>query len=248
MNKKIFAIILVSIFLLSAISFVSAQGTSDSGNIVSKSFSVKIDWKDANQNDTRPDSITVNLMKNGEIISTKELKKDNSWSATFDVAEEGNFSVKQVSNLSNYNMSVNNNSNNEFVITYTLKDNASGEMQEDTSENTNEIPSIVIEESEVNNTNASDNETNSTDNSTDDNSTNKNITNNTTNNTTDNNNTENNTNSTVNNNDVIKNTPKPVHKEDKKPIITKNKLLKVGIPVAILIVAILTAVILRRRE
>ena len=263
MKKKIFAIILVSIFIISAITFVSAQETSDSGNAASHSFTVKIDWKDAGNDDARPDSITVDLMKNGEVIGTKKLNKDNSWSATFNVEEEGNFSIKEVTELSDYSASVNDSPDNKIVITYTLKGNASGEPQENASvEKSNTLTSIVIEESVAAPTNTSDNDTA---NSTDDNSTNTTINNNTdnstnnntdnstdnsTNNNTDNNATNNNgTDNNVNKNNVTKHAQQIPKKEHKKPpLITKNKLIQAGIPVAVLVIAILAALVFYRRE
>ena len=234
MNKKLFAIILVSVFLLSVISFVSAEETSDSEDSVFHSISVKIEWNDTGKTDMRPDSVTITLMKDGEIVATKTLNESNSWSTTINVTEDGNFSVKQVTNLSNYSVSINDSLKNEIVITNTPKDNASGEPQEDNSvENTNALAAIVIEETTSGDTNGSSNGTdskNTTDNNSTNNTTNNNTANITTNNTTDNNN-------------VTQNITKPVpKKEDKKPI----ELIKVGIPIIILLVAIFVAVILKR--
>ena len=234
MNKKIFAIILVSIFLLSAISFVSAEETSDSGNSTSQPITVKIKWNDNGKTDARPDSITISIMKNGETIATKILNESNSWKTTFNVTEDGNYSVKQVTNLSNYTVSINNSSKNEIVITNTLKESASGEPQEDDSAgNTTKLAAIMIEESVVD-TNGSSNGTTPTNNTTDNNSTNNNTTNSTTNNTT------NNTANNVTDNNVT-NQPVP-KKEDSKP----TELMKVGIPIIILLIAIFVAVILKR--
>lgn len=247
MNKKIFAIILVSIFLLSAISFVSAEETSDSGNDTSHSITVKINWNDNGKTDARPDSVTITLIKDGEVIGNKTLNESNSWKTTFNVTEDGNYSVKQITNLSNYSVSIDNSSKDEIVITNTLNDSTSGEPQEnDSSENANKLAAVVIEESAASDNNSSSNETNPTNNTTDNNSTN-NITNNTTtNNTTNNtaNNTANNTsNDTANNTTVNKDTPKPVpKKEDNRP----TELMKVGIPIIILLIAIFVAVILKR--
>ncbi|WP_405304506.1 Cna B-type domain-containing protein [Methanobrevibacter sp.] len=265
MNKKIFAIILVSIFLLSAISFVSAE-TSDSGNSASHPISVKIKWNDNANADARPDSITITLMKNGEIIGTKILNESNSWKTAFNATEDGNFSIKQVTNLSDYTLSINDSSNDEIEITSTLKGSASGEPQENDSANSNTLAAIVIEES-VADTNDSSNETNPTNNTTDNNATNNTTDNNATNNNTANNTTDNNatnnttdnnatnnstannttdnnaTNNTTINNDVSKDTPKPVpKKEDNRP----TELMKVGIPIIILLIAIFVAVILKR--
>ncbi|MBW9325247.1 Cna B-type domain-containing protein, partial [Enterococcus casseliflavus] len=47
--------------------------------------SVQKIWKDYdNAFNTRPESITVNLLKNGNLESTQELSDDNDWSYTFD--------------------------------------------------------------------------------------------------------------------------------------------------------------------
>ena len=257
MNKKIFAIIAVSIFLLSAISFVSAQETSDSGNTVSHSFSVKINWDDNGQTNARPDSIKVDLMKNGKVIDTKTLTKSNSWSVTFNVAEEGNFAVKEVTKLSGYSSTVKNGPNNEFEIKYTLKDNTSNEPQDaDSAENT--LTAIVIEESVVDNNNETQNSTdNNATNNTNNNTNNTPTTNNATNNTNIINNTTNITpvnnntdiNNTTNNTPIKNHTTKIIpKKEDKKPIITKTKLMQAGIPIMVLIVAIVIAIIARREK
>ena len=212
MNKKIFAILFISIFLIASIGFVSAAD--EGGDKVSNPLKVKIVWNDNGQTSDRPSQVTVSLLKDGTVVESVILKDSNSWSATFKTQNDGGkYKVLVKDDISSYSVSSKGSANAGFVISAVLKEaplKASGENA-----------SLIKASDSGNATGDSDNGTNSTANNT---------VNNNTNNDTDNaNNTTNNTSKNVSNNTKkVQNDTKPVKKE--KP--HKTKLKNTGIPLA----------------
>lgn len=119
MNRKAFTILIAAIFLIASVGFISAADTSDDSHDSSKTISVKIQWNGDSQND-RPDSVTVNLIKDGKIVDSASLNDINSWAAKFTVSEDGSYSINQVGDLSDYSVSTSGSVSSGFVITNTL--------------------------------------------------------------------------------------------------------------------------------
>lgn len=104
MYKKFFAIMVIAAFLITSVGVISAADDS---------ISVKIIWDD-NGND-KPDSVTVNLIKDGAVVDSAKLSSDNGWKATFKVDDDGDYQVKELIG-SDYFAKVYGNSENGFVI------------------------------------------------------------------------------------------------------------------------------------
>ena len=257
MNRKLFTILIVSVFLIASIGFVSA---SDDAGDSSHKISVKIKWNGDDQSN-RPGSVTVNLMKDGKVVDTATLSASNSWSAKFSVSDDGSYSVSQSGGLSGYSVSTGGSSSSGFVITNTLKETPLGAAEnEDTLEedSTDEVYANASDDEKI-----TEGETNQTgDNSTAENQT-------------DNNQTEDDGNATTGNDDddtgtddgktsdtttqdskktsskdkpvEVKKTEKKVEKkvvkqEKQKPKnVTKTQLRNTGIPVIILVLVAFAA-------
>ena len=112
MNKKLFTILFIAVFLIASIGFVSAVDDS-------KDISVKIIWDDAN-NAGRPDSITVNLIQDGKVVDKATLSEQNSWKTTFNVQDDGTYEVEIDDDLNDYSTKITGNEQNGFVITNKL--------------------------------------------------------------------------------------------------------------------------------
>lgn len=133
MNKKIFVIMLVAIFLIASIGFVSA-----------KDISVSINWDDNGNAANRPAEVSVSLIHDGKVVDTEKLSASNAWKTTFKNQEaDSGYSVK-VKDISGYDVSTKENSGNEFIITGKLIEepvlSASDDNEDDTlAEEVNEI-------------------------------------------------------------------------------------------------------------
>lgn len=236
MNKKLFTIFLVAIFLLACIGFASAEDTSGEENSTVQKISVKIKWNDDGQTSQRPDSITVNLIKDGKIVDKETLSPSNSWSATFEVEDEGSYSVNE-SELSNYSVSIKGSASEGFVITNTFNSDVLGASQDNTSENT----TLGVAENET--LTGAENETAS---GTDDGN---NASEDTPKNTTATGEEDKNTTTVTKKQDSSKNVKQEPKKEDKKPNVTKNDLRNTGIPIIVLVlIVIVIAVVLFTRK
>lgn len=77
-------------------------------------------WDDNNNSaGGRPDSITVELLRDGKVISTAKLNKDNGWSYTFTkLPDDGKYTVSEAA-VKNYKATYGGDSKNGFVITNT---------------------------------------------------------------------------------------------------------------------------------
>ena len=221
MNRKIFAILFVSLFLIASIGFACAANESDVQDTVKDSvpIKVKIAWNDNGQTSDRPGHVTVNLIRDGKVVESVKLSESNSWSATFKTQNDGgNYKVSLASGLSDYSVSTGGNAKSGFVITGTLKE--APEASKDVA------PAVDA----VNDT------SNATDitagNSTDDNSTDNDTSNDTDKNSTDK--------KDVPKKDTPKKDTKTVKKTKTK--VTKAKLKKTGIPIVALTLVAMCAV------
>ena len=238
MNKKLFTVLLVAVFLVASASFISAADASDDGTDSTKTISVKINWNGDSQTD-RPASITVNLIKDGNVVDSKKLSADNSWSAKFNVNEDGSYSVKQVETLSDYSISTSGSVSSGFVITNTLKEGVLGAandegLQADDNNSPNDNDANKVLGTEENNvTDENETEENETDtNTTDENET-----------VTTGDGSQMTTSPNKEKTEVVKKVEKKVIKKtEKKPKqATKTQLKNTGIPVIVLVIVAFAA-------
>jgi phage terminase large subunit-like protein len=231
MNKKLFTIVLVVAFLIASVSFISAADTLGDETISSHGISVQIKWEDVNDTSKRPDFVEIDLIKNGNVVETKILNSSNSWSATFEVPDDGSYSIKQKTKLSDYSVSTIGDEYNGFMIINTLKSDVLGVGESDDTNNLSEENEEII----IAPDNTTYNETMTENNATDVNTTD--------NNSTDENSTDKESNTTIvtktqNTTKVIK----QVTKIDKKPKnVTKTQLRNTGIPIIFLVVVAFAA-------
>ena len=233
MNRKIFIIGILAFFLVMCAGAVSAQ-----------SINVQVAGD-------MPDQVKVSLLCDGKVVDTATLSSANSWSAKFNVDDDGSYSLT-AKDTQDYSFSVSGSAESGFVVnSKSIADDslkASDDSPVEESDLTDETQAAedndeYVEAVEVNDTDVDKNITdeNSTDdNSTDDNSTDDNSTddNSTGDNATDNS-TDNSTsggsgkgNGTV---AQINGTPKVVKEEIKKPVkenpVKKNNTVKKQNPV-----------------
>ena len=175
MNKRIFAIFLVAIFLIVSVGVISAaDDQSDVSADVdvkkvsnSKVISVKIVWDDADKTGARPDSVKVNLVKDGVVVDEVTLSEYNSWSATFKAQSgDGTFKVTQSGNIGDYSVSTSGNADNGFIIVNKVKADVLGASEdetplaEDTSDDAKDVEGSTPDDDVIGDEN--DTETNST--------------------------------------------------------------------------------------
>ena len=228
--KKFIILVLMSIFLIGAVGFISAADDFDDvvdssddnvkgyvddspvsdDNAGSSNEKVKLtvtmNWKD-NGGSNRPTSVTVYVKNGNNTVETVVLSKDNGWSKTIDVDKydgSGNQISYSVSadKIGSYKEPVVKSNGNEFTITNEL----SGVLS---SSNTD-----VVKENNSNNSVNNNNLTNIT--------INKNT----------------NVNNTTVNQVILKKSPNETHKNDTKKQDQKKPLQNTGNPLLILVVAI----------
>lgn len=229
MNKRIFAIFSIAIFLIVSIGIISAADTQDDlsadADTVSNSkvIPVKIVWDDAAKTGARPASVTVNLIKDGAVVDTVTLSESNSWSATFKAqSADGSFKVTQSGSLVDYSVSISGSADNGFVIVNQIKADALGASENEVPIAENASGDSNATDDQVSNDTAETNATDSDSNATDGNSTVDNKTDNTP-------------------------AKKPVSKEQIKQVVkpinvTKTQLRNTGIPLLVLVVVAFAAV------
>ena len=151
MNKKLLMAGVFAIFLLLSICVISAADSNASDDVVKqddsvnpvddpvkqKTISVKVKW--VGDSSKIPGSVTVKLMRGGSVVDTAVLSPANSWSATFKVTGDGSYSVVESQN--GFTASVSGNANSGFVITNKIASNdvlgaADDENANDGSDNT----------------------------------------------------------------------------------------------------------------
>ena len=249
MYKKIFAILTILVFLMISISVISAESDAvfdGSGDNIQKTINVKVIWEDDGQTTDRPDSITVKLLCDGNVVDSVNLNESNSWKASFKITDDGNYEIEEINDISSYDVSMDGDADSGFVITNTIKEAPlKASADDDLSDEDSPDESDDAPEEEVSD-NSSD-EDSTIDNETDD-----------SNQTEDQNNTmdENQTvdvskaPTTTSNNEhkIVKKEDKPVKKNNTNT--TENKLKNTGLPiVALVIVLIIVAFIpLSRRK
>lgn len=250
MKKQFIILLVLSIFMIGAVSFISAsdidddlvgsgaadvvvQGTSSNSND-KVNLKISMKWND-NNGPNRPSSVTVYVKNGDKQVESVVLSSANGWTKTVDV-DKYDSSGKQISysvsadKISMYKDPVVTKNGNSFVIKNELKEVLS-------ASNTNN----VVKENNSSNTSNATNDTDS--NKTDSNSTgtdNKTINNKTVNNVTINNKTINNTNvnNTTVNSVLIKKPPAKEVKNDTDKQ-KKNPLKNTGNPILILVVVII---------
>ena len=104
MNKKLLMIFLISSFLITAVGVISAAD-----------IPVEVVW----EGDNAPDYVTVNLIKDGEIVDTVKLSSDNSWKITFHVDDDREYNINE-SDSGVFSSSISGNASSGFVITNTI--------------------------------------------------------------------------------------------------------------------------------
>lgn len=121
MNRRIFAVLFIVLFLMTMIGFVSAGEKCDVQGADSYPVNVTILWNDSNQTQYRPVQLTVNLLRDGEVVESVNLSDSNSWNSTFNTPIDcAKYQVKLVDDLKSYSVSYKGNVESGFVITNTL--------------------------------------------------------------------------------------------------------------------------------
>ncbi len=263
MNKKIFAIFFIAALLLLCAGAVSAADSQDG----SKAITVKINWNDAAKVSERPNQVSVNLIKDGNVVDTAVLKESNSWKATFDAQGEGSFKV-QASDINDYSKALSGGADEGFIVTYSLKTDVLGAsddaavIEEADDEAVVEQVDDAVDDAVVGDDNESDDDTNITNeadtetdgdeevddtNTTDDETTDDEVD--------DTNGTDDETFNesapiTTYNKDPTSNNKNPITKEKVKKVVkplkknnvTKEQLRHTGLPLAVLVVAAFAAI------
>ncbi len=272
MNKRIFAIFLIAIFLIVSVGVISAaDDQSDLSADVdvktvsnSKIISVKVIWDDADKTSERPDSVKVNLVKDGAVVDTVTLKESNSWSATFKAqSDDGTFKVSEVGNIDSYSVSTSGSADSGFIIVNKVKadvlgasDDEAPVAEENPSEDAKELGDAAPDDGAADENNTSDiNATDEEPTSGDDNATDEEPASDDDNATDEEPASDDATDEKTtadNSTEKVKNTPtkEPVTKEKvkktikpvKKNNVTKEKLRNTGIPLMILVVAAFAAI------
>ena len=215
--KRIFTVLLISLFLMASVSFIAAAEESQTIDIP-----VRIVWSDAAN---APSDVTVNLVKDGAVVASEKLNGANSWSATFrDVDANGNYNVAE-SGLDDYSVSINGNAASGFVITNTLKQ-AKLSATQDVQQNLSDDDSVKVNSTGATNVSSENNTANSTNQT---NATNKTVP--------VNNNTNKTTNTAPQKVQKIINKHADVHKNKNK--VSKHNLKNTGLPVVALILVVI---------
>lgn len=247
MNRKLITILFIAVFLTACVSFVSAAD-----DIKTQDISVKLILDGQGNN---LDKVTVNLLKDNHVVDTAVLSKSNSWSTIFKNQEnDGQYSIK-VNNDTTHSFQIKGNAENGFIITEkVIEDNVLGIDDETTVDDllNQEIPSTDNEdnltegESEDANpttaddgtTSAEDEETNSTG---DDNSTSNSTDNSTSTDDSDDASKDKNstTKKTVTTKETVKTKIVKHYKKNKPKNDTKHDMKKTGLPIALVLVAMI---------
>ncbi|WP_458453185.1 hypothetical protein [Methanobrevibacter sp.] len=246
MYKKFLTIFIIAVFLITSVGVVSAAD----------SISVKVVWDDYSQ----AGHVTVNLIKDGQVVDSASLSPGNS-KTTFKVDDaSGNYRVSEVIS-SDYSYSVSGSASNGFVISNKLVKQDVLSASDDEPVLDEDTPDDKVSSNEENNEIAETDAPVTSDNGNDgtgaDNSNNNNTNNNSTdNNSTDNNSTDDKPTDDSSNKKTDSNSKKPVKKttttktttskvvkkENKKPENkTKTKHKNTGFPVAVLVLAVFVA-------
>ena len=110
MNKKLFTIMFVAIFLIASIGFVSASDDA-------KNISVKLVWDDNGNDVARPDAVTVNLILDGKVVDTAKLNDSNSWKTAFKNLDPNEDYTITVDDISGFTLKTSKDGESGFIIT-----------------------------------------------------------------------------------------------------------------------------------
>ena len=235
MNKKLISACILLFFLIISVGIVSAE----SGDVKSIHVSATGDM---------PEAITVSLLCNGKIVDSATLSNGNSWSTTFKVNDDGDYSIVAKDNP-NYSMSVSGSEDNGFVVhsKHVGEKLAAGNddpvKENDSSDDTlavNNVSDVNVTDDNATEDNGTDDDNADDDNGAVpgdviDNSTDKNI------NKSDKDTNKSNINKTVIKNKIVKKeTKKPVEKKENKT--NKVKLRNTGLPLVVLVIAAFVAI------
>lgn len=138
MNRNIFVLVLVSIFLIASVGFLSAA---DSDGASLENIHVKKVWKDNGFESDRPSSVQVLLFVDGNLVNKTILNESNEWQAIFkNVNVSGDIKVVENTSYSNYNVSYSGNAKDGFVITSTILKKANNEVVANSSDDNGTSP------------------------------------------------------------------------------------------------------------
>lgn len=186
MNKKLFTILCIAIFLIAAVGFISAaddinEDVNSENDVMKvsstedvklssdlKNISVKIVWDDVGKSADRPTQVKVKLLKDDVVVDTVVLDEKNSWNATFeDQSADGNYKVEMESDPEGYNASITGNPDIGFVITNKAADDKLGVSENQTDlkdeNDTNVTDDDANTTNVTNDTNVTDDALNTTD-------------------------------------------------------------------------------------
>ena len=110
MNKKLFTIMFVAIFLIASIGFVSASDDA-------KNISVKLVWDDNGNDVAKPDAVTVNLILDGKVVDTAKLNDSNSWKTAFKNLDPNEDYTITVDDISGFTLKTSKDGESGFIIT-----------------------------------------------------------------------------------------------------------------------------------
>ena len=54
-----------------------------------RTYTVIKQWKDPGYENSRPSSVTVDILNNGQVVMTQQLNRDNNWSFSWDTLDDG---------------------------------------------------------------------------------------------------------------------------------------------------------------
>lgn len=102
------------------------KGSSNSGQPVNGEYKVVKLWKDSAAAEERPESVTVEILKDGELEKTAVLNAENNWSYSWKVSEtDSEWSVVEKDVTDSYTVSVTE-KDGSFVLTNTHKSSSPG--------------------------------------------------------------------------------------------------------------------------
>ena len=185
MNKKLFTILCIAIFLIAAVGFISAaddinEDVNSENDVMKvsstedvklssdlKNISVKIVWDDIGKSADRPTQVKVKLLKDDVVVDTVVLDEKNSWNATFEnQSADGNYKVEMESDPEGYNASITGNPDIGFVITNKAADDKLGVSENQTdlkdANDTNVTDDDANTTNVTNDTNVTDDDANTT--------------------------------------------------------------------------------------
>ena len=250
MNKKIFVLLFVAVFLIASIGFISAEDSADdavgsSDNL--KNITVKKIWDDKGFESQRPNSVQVELYVGGKLVDRINLNSSDNWKAIFkNVEVSGDVKVVELNRSSDYKISYDGNVEDGFVITSKIAKNAT---KDDVLGKSNDSDKLADNGTSQKQNTTENNNTGGQNASADDNKTeNKTIYNIT-----------NETDIEINNTTTIKNVNKTVNKTvvvneekapPKKPSANLIDLRNTGLPILFLVIVVIGAVFfsLRRKK